>query len=547
MRLMVVLVTLAAVAPSAMAQQPPVPQAVTLNFLTQGEPDSLDPARASTEHAADSAVVRQVFEPLLRFDDRLVPQPAAAASYEVSLDGTVYTFHLRQDARWSDGQPVTAGEFEYAWKRLLDPSLHAEYAPLFVDAGIVGADTYSSGKFATAEHVAINAVDDLTLQVRLYQPFGAFPDIAALWVGAPLRPDVVDADPDGWANDPSTYIGNGPFMLADWQHNDHLTLVPNPSYVAHLGWPTPTLTRATILMRTDPEADFAAFTSGTAPDWIAVPEADANRVLDDPALQAQTLRSGELSTFWLQMNTAHPPLNDPIVRRALSMGVDRAALVRDLASDVSLPTTSLIPPDMPGFQDGLGQQLGFDAGSGKALLNLAGFGEGQAALSLGFTALDTPADQLRARYFQAQLQANLGVDVQLYPVDSADYQQTIDEGSYDLAFGGWSADYPDPQDWFSGVFGCSAAFNKFGYCNSSFDQLAARADTSTNRPDRLQLYAQAQTLLLQDAPVAPLFVKGRLVLVKPWVQSIDGQSLILTAMDDYPGSLFLDKVMVLPH
>ncbi|HEX8968843.1 MAG TPA: ABC transporter substrate-binding protein, partial [Chloroflexota bacterium] len=123
---------------------------MSLTLLTQGEPDSLDPNRASFAFNLDAAVVRQVFEPLLRFDDGLVPQPAAAESYDLSPDGTVYTFHLRPDARWSDGRPVTAAQFEYSWKRLLDPALHAEYASLFVDAGIVGADAFNSGRTRTA-------------------------------------------------------------------------------------------------------------------------------------------------------------------------------------------------------------------------------------------------------------------------------------------------------------------------------------------------------------------------------------------------------------
>jgi oligopeptide transport system substrate-binding protein len=545
--LILVLMLLFGSTSAAHGEQPGVAQEVTLNFLTQGEPDTLDPTHASADRASDGAVVRQVFEPLLRFDDKLVPQPAAAASYEVSLDGTLVTFHLRPDGRWSDGQPVTAGQFEYAWKRLLDPALHAQYAPLFVDAGIVGADDYNSGKFKTPEHVAINALDDLTLQVRLYEPFGALPDLAALWVAAPLRPDIVDADPDGWATDPATYVGNGPFMLVDWAHGDHLTLVPNPQYAAHLGWPAPTLTRVTIAMHTDASANFATYVKSDAPDWMDVSEVDANRVLNDPLLEAQLRHSNALSTFWLQMNTAHAPLGDPTVRRALARGVDRAALVRDLATGVSLPTTSVLPPGMPGFQEGLGKDLGFDASGGRDLLSQAGFGGDQPLPPLGFSFPDATDDRLRAEYVQQQLQANLGIDVVLQPLDAGDYQPAIDAGDYDLALGGWSADYPDPRDWFSLVFGCGAAFNTFGYCNASFDQLVARADMSTNLSARLQLYEQAQALLLQDAPVAPLFVRGRLVLVKPWIQSTDGGPLILTPLDEYPGSLFLDKVKVLPH
>jgi oligopeptide transport system substrate-binding protein len=544
--LLVVLVLLTGAAPATRAQQA-APQEVTLNFLTQGEPDSLDPTHASSAFGAEGAVARQVFEPLLRFDRNLVPRPAAASSYEISADGTTYTFHLRRDGQWSDGQPVTAGQFEFAWKRLLDPALHAEYAPLFVDAGIAGASNYNSGKDAAPEHVGINAVDDLTLQIQLSQPFGALPDLAALWVGAPLRPDLVNADPDGWATDPSTYVGNGPFMVSEWEHQDHLTLVPNARYAAHLGWPRPTLTRATILMHTNPEQDVASYTSAGAPDWVEVPDADVNQVLNDPALADQARRYSELTTFWIQMNLAHPPLDNSSVRRALSRAVDRDAVVRDLAAGISTPTSSVIPPGMPGFQADLGHDLAFDPADARALLSQAGFDSSDPLPALMFSFPDTLAYRHRAEYLQAQWTTNLGIDVKLNPLDADAYQQSLDGGTYDLAFGGWHADYPDPQDWFGIIFGCGSTFNTFKYCNASFDRLVARAELSTNLPDRLQLYAQAQALLLQDAPVAPLFVRGRLALVKPWVQATDGTPLILTPMDEYPGSLFLDEVQVLPH
>ena len=492
--------------------QPTPPQEVTVNFLTQGEPDSLDPNRATFAHAVDGAVVRQVFEPLLRFDDKLVPQPAAAQSYEVSLDGASYTFHLRADGRWSDGQPVTAADFEYSWKRLLDPTQHNEYAALFAAAGIT----------------SLNVLDDLTFQVHLSQPFGAFPDLAAMWMGAPLRPDIVGADPDGWASNPATYIGNGPFMLTDWVQQDHLTLVPNPQYVAHPGWPRPTLARVTVSMHTHPEADYAAYTSTSEPDWSLVPDVEANSVQNDASLSQQSRQYNQLSTFWLQMNNARAPLNNTLVRRAISKAIDRAALVRDLAAGVSVPTTSVIPPGMPGFQTGVGRDLDFDPAGAKALLAQAGV---NTANALTFRYADDPSELRRAQWFQDELSSNLGVTVQLATT-----------GDYDLAFGGWSADYPDPQDWFGPLFACKAPYNASGYCDSAFDQTVARADADVSATGRLALYAQAQTQLLQDAPVAPLFSRGRLALVKPWVDSLK-----LTPFDEYPGSLFLDQVRILPH
>jgi oligopeptide transport system substrate-binding protein len=513
----------------AAAQQPaPIAQELTVNLLTHGEPNTLDPTRA---HPADGAVVRQLFEPLLRFDENLVPQPAAAQGYDVSADGTLYTFHLRPDGRWSDGQPVTAGQFAYAWNRLLDPALHADDAPLFQDAGIT----------------SVAAPDDQTVQVHLSQPFGALPELAALWAGAPLRQDVVEANPDSWATDPATLVGNGPFLLADWAHHDHLTLVPNPQYGAHSTWPRPVLTRVTVPISANADAAYASFTSSAGPDWALVPDLDANQVLNDPVLAPQARQVTDLTTFWIQFNTARAPLDDVLVRRALSRAIDRAAVVRDLATSVGVPTTTVIPPGTPGFQAGLGHELGFDPAGARALLSQAGFASAQDLPPLTFSFLADSADLQRARYLHDQWSATLGLDVQLQPMDQPAYESALAARDYDLAFGGWTADYPDPQDWLGPLFACRSEFNTFNYCNAGFDQLVARGDRGGSLPDRLQVYAQAQAQLAQEVPVAPLFARGRLVLVKPWVQSVGGGSLRLTGLDEYPGSLFLDKVQVLPH
>ena len=521
------------------------PQEVTVNFLTAGEPATLDPNRASVASAADASVVRQVFEPLLRFDEGLVPQPAAADSYDVSDDGTVYTFHLRRDARWSDGQPVTAQQFAFSWKRLLDPALKAEYAPLFVDAGIVGADDYNANRVATPAKVGVRAADDYTFEVRLNQPFGALPALAAMWVGAPIRPDLAAADPDGWAQDPSTYVGNGPFMLSDWIHQEHVTLVPNPQYAAHGNWPRPALSRVTVSMSANGEDDYAAFKADQR-DWTVVPDFEVNAALNDPGLAGQARQYSELTTFWIQVNMAQPPLDNVLVRRALARGIDRTALVRDLTAGLSIPTTSVLPPHMPGFELGLGHELSFDPTGARALLAQAGFLQSPEP-RLSFSLPATPANLRRAEFLRSQWHDNLRLDVELNLMEASEYERALADGQYDLALGGWSADYPDPQDWFSALFGCQGAFNRTGYCNAGFDQLIARADASSNLEERLRLYSQAQAMLTQDLPVVPLFVRGRLALVKPWVQSMGGGPLPITAADDYPGSFNLDRVQILPH
>jgi len=544
-RLVYLIAALALLVPAtvqpAMAQSQA--QDLTINAL-QGEPDNIDPNRSSFN--TEAAVIRQVFQPLLRFDARLTPQPAAAMAYDVSPDGLTYTFHLRPDGRWSDGQPVTAANFEYSWKRILDPKIAAEYASFFVDAGIVGADDWNSGKVPTADAVGVRALDDLTLQISLTHPFGPLPDLAALWVTSPLRQDVVDANPTGWTQDPSTYIGNGPFKMTEWVHQDHIAFVPNPYYSANGQWPVPTLQRLTFLMVTNGEADYAAYLNGER-DWTLVPDSVVNVVMQDPDLSQQSRQYNELTVFWAHMNNEKPPLNDVRVRRALNKAIDRTALIRDIASGVGVPTTSIIPPGMPGYVEGLGQELNFDPAGGQALLAEAGYPGGAGFPRLTYSFATTSANQRRAEFLQAQWKQNLNIDIQLNSMESKAYQDAFKNKNYELAFGGWGADYPDPQDWFNTNFGCKGGNNKFNYCSPTFDQIVSAADNGTDLSDRVVQYNQAQTLLIQDAPVAPLFVRGRMVIVKPYIQMTDGSPLSITGQDDYPGDYFLDSVRIAPH
>jgi oligopeptide transport system substrate-binding protein len=508
-------------------------QEITVNAL-QGEPDNIDPNRS--QFNTEAAVIRQVFEPLLNFDKDLKPVPAAATAFEVSPDGKTYTFHLRPDGKFSDGTPVLAKDFVYSFKRLLDPTTGAEYASFFTDAGIVGAKAFNDGS-GSADTLGIKAVDDHTLQIDLDSPVGYFPNLVALWVVPPLRQDIIDKAGDSWAQDPSTYIGNGPFKMTEWVHQDHITLVPNPNYAGT----RPTLQKVTFLMVDSDEADYAAYRNNER-DWTLVPDADVEAVRADPQLSKEAREYTELTTFWLQMNNQRKPLDNPQVRHALARGIDRQALIRDIASGVGQPALSIIPPGMPGFQPDLGKDLDFDPNAARQLLAQAGYPDPAAFPHLRFRFGSSSANQTRAEFIQAQLKQNLGIQIDLDAMEPKAYQAAVKEKDYDLGYAGWGADYPDPQDWLSGLFTCQATNNAYNYCDPRFDQLAERGDTLTDQSQRLQAYAQAQQLLEQDVPVAPLFFRGRMVLVKPWVQN-----LVLTAKDEYPGLTFLNQVSVARH
>ena len=525
--------TAAAKPTTQVAAQPSGPQEISVNAL-QGEPDNLDPNRSS--FSTEGAVIRQVFEPLLTFDKDLKPVPAAASGYDVSQDGRTYTFHLKQGAKWSDGQPVTAKDFVYSYKRILDPNIAAEYASFFADAGIVGAADYNGGK-GSADNVGIKAVDDNTLEIQVESPVGYFPNLVALWVVPPLREDIIQKAGDAWAQDPSTYIGNGPFKMSEWVHQDHIMLVPNANYSGT----APKLQKVTFLMVTNGEADYAAYRNNER-DWTLVPDADVQAVRGDSELSKQSVEYTELTTFWLIMNNAKKPLDNPSVRKALSKAIDRSAMIRDVGAGVGKPATSMIPPGMPGYQADLGKDIDFDANGAKQLLSDAGFSDPSQFPQMHFRFATTSANQARAEFIQAQLKQNLGINIVLDSMESKAYQAAFKDKDFDLAFGGWGADYPDPQDWMASLFGCKASNNKFNYCNQQFDQASAKGDTGTDLNQRLQAYAEAQKILVQDLPVAPLFYRGRMVLVKPWVQN-----MVITPKDEYPGLSFLPAISVMQH
>jgi oligopeptide transport system substrate-binding protein len=536
------LAAIAVLATPVAAQLPRGEQAKqAITFDMSGEPRDLDPSRSSLVN--EGTVVRQVFQPLLRLDQHLVPRPAAAASYDVSPDGKTYTFHLRRDGRWSDGQQVRASQFEYSWKRILDPKLAAPYASFFVDAGIVGAEDYNSGKVETPDNVGVHALDDLTLEIDLIQPFGPLADLATLREGVPERPDIVTAHPDDWALDPSTYVGNGPFRMSEWVHNGHITLVPNPNYVGTSMWPTPTLQQVTLVMVGDYEYDYAAYQRGER-DWTLVPDSEVNTVQSDTILSQQSRQYNQLRTSWVAMNNTRRPLDNPNVRKALAKAIDRQALVHQFTAGVDLPFASIIPPGMPAYQDSLGRELGYDPEAARSLIAQAGYPNGQGFPDLQFS---TAGQITQAKFVQTQWLQNLNIKVQLDPMEINAYQSALKAKHYDLAFAGWNSDYPDPQDWFSTLFGCKGGNNRYNYCNPQFDQLVAQADTGADLNERLALYSQAQAILIQDTPVVPLSVLGRFVLIKPWVQSVGGGPLPITAQDGNPGDMFLDMVQIAPH
>ena len=508
-------------------------QELKLNIDT--EPNSFDPGQQTYDYEA--TVGRTAFEALLKPKADLSDvQGAGAASYDVSSDGKTYTFHLRTDRKWSDGKPVVAKDYVYAWKRLLDPRLAAGYADPFFDATVDGAANYGSldpqkdaAKIpAFLDGLGLSAPDDHTFVVKLQNPAGYFKWVASLWVGAPLRQDVVEkyAQPDGtstWATKAEQIVSNGAFMISEIAPKDHVSMVPNPNWSGQ----KPTLTKITYFEISDANQDFAKYQNGEE-DQNIVSLDNIQLVQSDPKLSKELTKTPSLSTFWLSFNEKTPPFDNPKVRLAFAQSIDRNQYTQNISKGRDLAATTFIPTGMPGHDETFKDVQKFDATAAKATLAASGV----TAAQLNGTHIllrNNTANKQVGEFMVAQVKDNLGVTLVIDLIDSKTVTKKIRKGDFTI-YGpdGWGADYPDPQDWYDIFLTGTCHSLQWGcFSDKTYDDTIAKADQTVATDARLKLYNQAGETLVKQAVVAFLYQRRTWSLTKPYVKGLQG-----TPMDD---------------
>ncbi|HKC18632.1 MAG TPA: peptide ABC transporter substrate-binding protein [Candidatus Dormibacteraeota bacterium] len=498
------------------------------------EPNSYDPTQET--YSYEAAVGRQVFEPLMNPKADLSDvQPAAAQSYSVSSDGMTYTFHLRQNAKWSDGKAVTASDWVYGYKHLLNPALAAGYVDPFFDGTIKGADGYGSVDVTSASAIdtflnglGLSAPDPNTFVITLQHPAAYFKWVVSLWVAVPLRQDIVEqaaggtfpstdtTKPEAWANNPQTIVGNGPFKISEIVAKDHTTLVPNTNYwggAAHIQ-------QLIYYYIADGNTAFSKYQTG-ALDVINVPVADVTVVRGDANLSKQATLFPELTTFWMTYNAAEKPFDNPDVRMAFSKAIDRNALTNDVLHGTDKPIQEFFPKGMNGYDTSDNAQS-FDPSAAKALLQKAGVTASQLN---GFKLLtrNSSGSKTINQYIVQQWNTNLGLNIQLDVIDSKTVTQDIRKGKFDI-YGpdGWGADYPDQQDW-ADIFTSGSCHSLNWGCVANngglkgYDDLVKKADTETNQSQRNADYAAAQKMLVDQAAVGFIYQQYEYDLISPKV------------------------------
>ncbi|HXA70354.1 MAG TPA: peptide ABC transporter substrate-binding protein [Stellaceae bacterium] len=468
-----------------------------LRIANQGEPETLDPQKTST--TVESNVLRNLFEGLVVQDPKGNVAPGVAETWTASEDGVAYTFKLRADAKWSNGDPVTAGDFVFSLRRIQDPKTKSQYAEVLYP--IKNAQEVNTGK-AELSALGVKAVDAKTLEITLKAPTPYFLQLLTHQTGLPVNEKVVTALGDEWVK-PGKMVSNGAYMLDDVKPASHIKIVKNPNY-----WGASKVAIDTVIF--DPSEDRAAVLKRyRAGEFDIV----YNDLPNDQLAWLKENMPKDLhiapyaGVYYYTFNTAKPPLNDLRVRQALTMAVNREVLVDKITLAGELPAYGFIPDGTANYTS---QRVSWaklsqaekDAEASK-LMKEAGYGpEKPLKLQLAY---NTSENHKKIAVAIAAMWKKLGVDVDLVNTELKVHYANLRQGDFEVGRAGWIADYNDAQNYLFLSQTSTKQQNYAKFSNPEYDKLMDQAAVTSDVPKRAQLMQQAETILLKELPVLPIY------------------------------------------
>ncbi|MFJ8461426.1 peptide ABC transporter substrate-binding protein [Lysinibacillus xylanilyticus] len=481
-----------------------------------------DLATMSSLGSVDALAVtamNSVFEGLYRIGPENTPVPGMAESYETSEDGTVYTFKLRQDAVWSNGTPVTAHDFEYAWKRAINPETQAIYSYLMLDIkNAASVQKEGDPLYGKVDEIGVKALNDYTLEVQLNAPLPYFLSLTTYAPFFPLNKEFTEAQGDQYALEAANMIYNGPFVMESWQHGQGWTFVKNENY-----WDKDSVKLTKITQKIVKD-------TATAVNLYEAGEIDTAELSSEYV--AQYKDSPEFSTFlkpntyFIRMNHENKILSNKNIRKAIDMAWDKQGFADVILQDGSIPAYFLVPLGLSTDEKG----VDFREGNGdmnKTNVELAkeawatGLKElGVDQVKLEFLTYDRAESKKAAEFIKNQLETNLkGLELTINMQPNK--QKLALEGAvdYDLDYGGWGPDYQDPMTYIE-LFESTAYYNQSHYKNEKVDALIKKAKTTSDVSERWKLMQQAEKIMMDDVAFAPTFQKGISRLKKPYVKNL---------------------------
>jgi len=472
--------------------------------LATPEPLSLDPGLAIDMPSI--VPIEQLFSGLLELSPDMSVLPDVASSWEVLEGGRKYIFHLRDDVRWSDGVQVTAGDFEYAWKRMLDPASGSPLPSLLFD--IRHAKAHHQGELTDPDRLGVRASDEVTLVVELEEPTSYFPYLLTYCPTFAVPEHVVEARRESWA-EPDNIVTNGPFTLVAWKRGESMVLERNPVY--H-GRSTGNLQRVEALfLMGQPERELQMYEENSLEILLGQSAAEMDRARH--RYPGEYVSAPAITTGYVGFDVNHPPFDDRRVRLAFTLATDRETLAHVALRGYTFPATGgLVPPGMPGHSPGIG--LPYDPEGAREHLAEAGYPSGSGFPAVEILVMDAPAWIPAGEYLRAQWLENLGVEIIWKPLEWRELLNTLSRETPHLWLMGWRADYPDPDSFLR----ASEWRVTGGWENEAYDGLVDGARRVANQRERMRMYQQADRILVAEAPILPLFYERIHMLVKPWVR-----------------------------
>ncbi|WP_167746922.1 peptide ABC transporter substrate-binding protein [Cohnella luojiensis] len=499
-----------------------------IRFTLASEPPSLDPALMVD--AQSSIVASGLFDGLTRLNSAGEPEPAIAKDWKASDDGLTYTFNLRDDAKWSNGDPVTAHDFEYSWKRALAQETASDYAYMLFY--LVNGEKYNSGE-ATADQVGVKATGDYTLEVKLNTATPYFNSLVAHYTYWPVNKSAVDGKPE-WAADASTMVTNGPFLLKEWKHGDKLVLEKNPNFydAAKVGFDM-----ATITLVEDASTVFSLFNTDKI-DWIGaqageVPSDQVPGMVKEGKAEIKTIAS----TYYYLFNTKQKPFSNVKIRKAFSMAIERQSIIDNVTKANQTPAFALVPPSIAGSEGKSFREMypdqSFSSENVEEAKKLLAEGLKEEGLDkFPETTLLYNTSEGHKAIAEAAIdmwRKNLGIELKLSNQEWGTFLETRKAGQFGIARAGWGADFNHAINFTYDLIHSKSGNNDGKYNNPEVDKLLDGSFSATDDASRLDMISKAEKIALSDdMAVMPIYYYTTVTMQKPGFKDV---------VSDYAGHL----------
>jgi oligopeptide transport system substrate-binding protein len=474
-----------------------------LNLTVGPEPETIDPTLNTSSDGG--TYITHFFEGLTKTDNEGNAVSGVAEKWDISEDGTKYTFYLRSDAKWSDGENVTAQDFEYGWKRILNPETASDYASMLFP--LVNGEEYNAGE-ADAEDVGVKAVDDTTLEVTLKAPTVYFLTMLFHSTYMPIREDIIKEYGDKWTQSPDSYVSNGAYKMKEWKHNDVIAMEKNENY-----WDADNIKIEEVNWKLleDDVAALNAYDSGELNGLFEqIPVTEMKPLLDEGKAEVAPM----LGTYYIEFCVDKDPVNDAKVRKALSLAIDRQLLIDTVTQAGEKPATGMVPYGTSGAEEGTEYRDEEEAeeyieataniDEAKKLLEEAGYPDGEGFPSIELIYNTDTGHEKNMEFIQEQWKKNLNIDVKISNMEWKSIIPKRQEHDFTIARAGWVADYNDPMT-FLELFTIGNGNNDSNYNSEEYTDLIKKVQLEADANERMKLMHEAESILMEDMPIIPIY------------------------------------------